>query len=113
MGKFLRDSKGEIVAVGGAPVLEKSLDRKPRDCEGCGFTKWVKGDKLFIVQNDVGKMEWLCPDCAVERGLPEEHHQRNHYAPFNARIATVREKMEQQRTKVTTSSDFAACMCGF
>jgi hypothetical protein len=114
MGKFVRDAKGEIVAVGGAPILAKTLDRKPRDCEGCGYAKWVKGDRLFIVQNAIGAMEWLCPDCATERGLPEEHYQRNHYAPFNPRIASARQQREEElQRKVGTTSDLAACMCYF
>ena len=114
MGRFLKDAKGNIVTVSGAPVLEKTLDRKPRDCEGCSFAKWVKGDKLYIVQNSNGAMEWLCPDCACEKGLPEEYYKRNHYAPHNARIAAVQEKMEAQRkASVSSTSDFAACMCGF
>jgi hypothetical protein len=111
MGRFLRNAEGQIVAVGGAPVLEKTLDKKPRDCEGCGFAKWVKGDKLFIVQSSIGSMEWLCPDCATERGLPDEHYQRNHYAPFNTRIAAARQVKEPIRQGGT--SDLTACMCYF
>lgn len=62
----------------GAPVLERTLDRKTKRCEGCGFKNWARGDKLFIVQSSTaGMMEWLCPDCAVERGLPHEHYHRN------------------------------------
>jgi hypothetical protein len=113
MGKFLRNAKGDIVAVGGAPVLAKTLDRKPRDCQSCGFTKWVKGDKLFIVQNPSGAMEWICPDCAMERGLPEEHYRRNHYVAFNPRIATTTQRDEDIQRKVGGTSDLAACMCYF
>lgn len=76
MGKFVLDKEGRMVAIGGSPVLEKTLERKPRDCQGCGFTRWAKGDKLFILSGN----EWLCPDCAVAQGLPTEHYHRNHYA---------------------------------
>ncbi len=76
MGKFLLDKDGRMVALGGTPVLEKTLDRKPRNCQSCGFDKWAKGDKLFILSGN----EWVCPDCAVANGLPVEHYHRNHYA---------------------------------
>ena len=76
MGKFLRDQEGKMVALAGTPVLEKTLDRKPRDCQVCGFSKWAKGDKLFILSGN----EWLCPDCAVAKGLSTEHYHRNYYA---------------------------------
>ena len=106
MGKFLRDKDGNFVAIDGAMVLEKTLDRKPRDCEQCGFNKWVKKDKIFIIQRNGGLtvpsvdsskrhrlsapppvlgtanggMEWICPDCALARGLPAEHYHKNFYA---------------------------------
>lgn len=112
MGKFLRDAKGGVVYVEGAPVLEKVLDRKPRDCQGCGFSKWVKNDKLFIVQNSAGAMNWLCPDCACDRGLPDDYHHKNHYAPYNSRVAATQERMNKQRN-VESATDFSACMCGF
>jgi hypothetical protein len=80
MGKFLKDKDGNLVAVGGAPVLERTLERKTRECEACGYKKWCKGDKLFIVQSPTGLMQWLCPDCAVLRGLPQEHHHKNFHS---------------------------------
>jgi hypothetical protein len=68
----------------GAPVLERTLDRKTKECTGCGFKKWFRGDKLFIVQSrSTGTMEWLCPDCAVDRGLPPEHYHRNRHSQKN------------------------------
>lgn len=80
MGKILRDSDGNIVSVGGAPVLERTLERKPKNCQGCGFNSWSKGDKVFIFQSNNNGMEWICPDCAIQRGLPEEHYHRNELA---------------------------------
>eukprot|EP00533_Pseudo-nitzschia_delicatissima_P013689 CAMPEP_0197278742 /NCGR_PEP_ID=MMETSP1432-20130617/19157_1 /TAXON_ID=44447 /ORGANISM="Pseudo-nitzschia delicatissima, Strain UNC1205" /LENGTH=73 /DNA_ID=CAMNT_0042745173 /DNA_START=205 /DNA_END=423 /DNA_ORIENTATION=- len=55
MGKFLRDSEGNLVAIEGGLVLERTLDRKPTDCQSCGFSKWAKGDKVFIIQGGTGK----------------------------------------------------------
>jgi len=136
MGKFLRDATGNLVAIDGGLVLERILDRKPRDCESCGYSKWVKKDKVFIIQGGTmpisgadatataavaaekevnrtrnntntnnkntasddrniirdhdaalggyvggGSMEWICPDCAVKRGLPVEFYHKNFYAP--------------------------------
>lgn len=77
MGKFLKDKSGNFVSVEGAPVLERILERKTKPCESCGFFDWRKGDKLFIVQSQTGLMKWICPDCAVERGLPKEFYHRN------------------------------------
>ena len=57
MGKFLRDKDGNMVTIGGAPVLERSLDKKPRDCEECGFDRWILGDKIFIIQSVGGEMQ--------------------------------------------------------
>jgi len=99
MGKFLRDSEGNLVAIEGGLVLERTLDRKPRDCESCGFSKWAKGDKVFIIQGGTGKntnnndamgaivggggMEWICPDCAITRGLPIEFYHKNFFSQGN------------------------------
>jgi len=77
MGKFLRDTDGNIVSVAGAPVLERIIERKTKPCEQCGFKNWRRGDHLFIVQSNTGLMQWLCPDCAVKRGLPKEFYFRN------------------------------------
>jgi hypothetical protein len=100
MGKFLRDSKGNLVDIEGGLVLERTLDRKPRDCESCGFSKWAKKDKVFIIQGGTGlpkgnantvggyvgggSMEWICPDCAIKRGLPIEFYHKNFFSPGNA-----------------------------
>lgn len=115
MGKFLRDPRtGDPVAIDGGLVLEKTLDRKPRDCEQCGFNKWVKNDKIFMLQkslynnnhhhnddsgsgsgNDSGGsgsgaivadgagmqvMEWICPDCALQRGLHPQFYHKNFFS---------------------------------
>jgi hypothetical protein len=113
MGKFLRNKDtGNIVAVGGAPVLEKTLDRKPRDCEACGFNKWIKGDKLFIVQNPSGQgMDWLCPGCALERGLPKQHYYKNRYATAN--MVVEEQAIATSKNAITSVMDLAACMCHF
>eukprot|EP00980_Cylindrotheca_fusiformis_P025995 scaffold15116_cov65-Cylindrotheca_fusiformis.AAC.2 len=87
MGKFLRDKDGNLVSVGGAPVLERTLERKTKDCDACGYKRWCRGDKLFILQSPTGSMEWLCPDCAVRRGLPQEHYHRNFHSKTTAAIA--------------------------
>jgi hypothetical protein len=139
MGKFLKDSKGNLVAIEGGLVLERTLDRKPRDCESCGFSKWVKKDKVFIIQggsgtstpsatttsaatattsatpdnllntsnasssNEVlggyaggGSMEWICPECAIKRGLPIECYHKNFYAPGNAEARHKKAQQQQQ-----------------
>jgi hypothetical protein len=120
MGKFLRDSRGDLVAIEGGLVLERTLDRKPRDCESCGFSKWAKKDKVFIIQGGSGmstpkrnkgnkgpdessnvqggyvgggSMEWICPDCAIKRGLPIEFYHKNFFSPGNAQ---ARQHQEQQ-----------------
>jgi surface antigen len=117
MGKFLRDSRGDLVAIEGGLVLERTLDRKPRDCESCGFSKWAKKDKVFIIQGGSGmsaskrnknidgssdalggyvgggSMEWICPDCAIKRGLPIEFYHKNFFSPGNAQ---ARQYQEQQ-----------------
>lgn len=125
MGKFLRDKGGNLVAIEGGLVLERTLDRKPRDCESCGFSKWAKKDKVFIIQGGTGmgtmsttptnnnndpiqeksgtvlggyagggSMEWICPDCAIQRGLPIEFYHKNFYSPGNAQ---ARNFQQQQR----------------
>jgi hypothetical protein len=118
MGKFLRDKDGNFVAIDGAMVLEKTLDRKPRDCEQCGFNKWVKKDKIFIIQKSGGGgsmpvsknhrilsapssfgggMEWICPDCALQRGLPAEHYHKNFYAtPSTEAIQLLQNHQQRQ-----------------
>ncbi|OEU23353.1 hypothetical protein FRACYDRAFT_259368 [Fragilariopsis cylindrus CCMP1102] len=145
MGKFLKDSSGNLVAIEGGLVLERILDRKPRDCESCGFSKWVKKDKVFIIQggtsgtnkstsitatttttandsnndtnnnnntsmsssstNEVlggyaggGSMEWICPECALNRGLPIEFYHKNFHAPGNAE---ARHKKSQSQATAT------------
>eukprot|EP00529_Nitzschia_sp_RCC80_P037035 CAMPEP_0113474130 /NCGR_PEP_ID=MMETSP0014_2-20120614/18417_1 /TAXON_ID=2857 /ORGANISM="Nitzschia sp." /LENGTH=154 /DNA_ID=CAMNT_0000366951 /DNA_START=282 /DNA_END=746 /DNA_ORIENTATION=+ /assembly_acc=CAM_ASM_000159 len=105
MGKFLRDPRtGDPVAIDGGLVLEKTLDRKPRDCEQCGYNKWVKNDKIFMVQKSKGGeegidanndndnsggagggggmqvMQWICPDCALKRGLHPQFYHKNFYS---------------------------------
>jgi len=130
MGKFLRDSSGNLVAIQGGLVLERTLDRKPRDCQSCGFSKWAKKDKVFIIQggsgtstpegknNDGGSanatgaflaggsMEWVCPDCALKRGLPVEFYHKNFFSPGNADARRYQEqklRAEQQKQQQTTN----------
>lgn len=128
MGKFLKDSQGNPVAIDGGLVLEKNLDRKPRDCEQCGFNKWVKKDKIFIIQRTPGGvggaiptetggpshrmsapppsfgspnggMEWICPDCALQRGLPAEHYHKNFYAsPSKEAIQLLQQQQQTSRS---------------
>ena len=108
MGKFLRDKEGNLVAIEGGLVLERNLDRKPRACESCGFSKWAKGDKVFIIQGGSGKgqgfnndfggfvgggsMEWICPDCAITRGLPVEFYHKNFFSKANAQTRHLKPK---------------------
>eukprot|EP00536_Pseudo-nitzschia_multiseries_P010582 jgi/Psemu1/67493/estExt_Genemark1.C_3280019 len=126
MGKFLRDSMGNLVAIEGGLVLERTLDRKPRDCESCGFSKWVKKDKVFIIQGGTGisppqqrrsrstdggggngsggyppggSMEWICPDCAVKRGLPVEFYHKNFYSPGNAETRDLHQQQREQEAR--------------
>mmetsp|Transcript_20126 Transcript_20126/g.43797 ORF Transcript_20126/g.43797 Transcript_20126/m.43797 type:complete len:161 (+) Transcript_20126:297-779(+) len=133
MGKFLRDKGGNLVAIEGGLVLERTLDRKPRDCESCGFSKWAKKDKVFIIQGGTGmgkmststnnntnngndpireksgtalggyagggSMEWICPDCAIQRGLPIEFYHKNFYSPGNARARDFQQQQLQQQRR--------------
>lgn len=147
MGKFLRDKDGNFVAIDGGLVLEKTLDRKPRDCESCGFSRWVRKDKIFIIQQQQtqtqqqpqqqqcqttilsfppqvrvcdgsmgdggavaafgggggggGGMEWICPDCALQRGLPPEHYHKNFYSTGNERAIKIQAERQRQRKNTT------------
>jgi hypothetical protein len=136
MGKFLRDKEGNLVNINGGLVLEKVLDRKPRDCELCGFHKWVKKDKIFIIQRNglgmpilgtknnnkgtvvpppfggtSGGMEWICPDCALRRGLPPEHYHKNYYAVPTAEGLWILQ--QQQRSTSQTPAPPRSCDAGW
>ena len=153
MGKFLRDARGNLVAIEGGLVLERTLDRKPRDCESCGYSKWVKKDKVFIIQggsgaapsspdninnnntspssssasasatnplnpmeeNGVlggyvggGSMEWICPDCALNRGLPIEFYHKNFYAPGNAEARHQKKQQKQKQNQAGNKNKWGA-----
>jgi hypothetical protein len=113
MGKFLKDKDGQMVSIDGAPVLERTLDRKEKNCDGCGFEKWVLGDKCFIVHNTEGGMQWLCPDCALARGLPKEHYKKNVYATS---LFDATEETEDKNTlsiPLLNPMDLIACFCNF
>jgi len=112
MGKFLRDASGNMVAIEGGLVLERTLDRKPRDCQSCGFSKWAKKDKVFIIQGGSGNgkpggyvggggMEWICPDCALKRGLPIEFYHKNFFSAGNnqARMREEEQRNQKQQAK--------------
>ena len=120
MGKFLRNKVGTIVAIAGAPVLEKNPEKKPRDCQLCGFSRWAKGDKLFIL----GGNQWVCPDCAIQQGLPPDYYHRNAYAtqpppPSFQKIETTTANPAAAAAAETTSQrqsglrDLMSCMCLF
>ena len=113
MGKFVRDKEGRMVAVSGSPVLEKVLDRKPRDCQQCGFTKWSKGDKLYILAGNV----WVCPDCAIDKGLPPQFYHRNHYAtlpiPGSVQQHFLSHGTQQGKHGQSGLGEILACMCYF
>lgn len=117
MGKFLLDTEGQMVSIGGSPVLEKALDRKPRNCQNCGFSKWAKGDKLFILAGN----QWCCPDCAVSQGLPPEYYHRNAYATesppagFQQKGATPKKAAATANRGAAQSGlgEFMACLCHF
>ncbi|KAG7358472.1 hypothetical protein IV203_015061 [Nitzschia inconspicua] len=120
MGKFLRDNDGNLVNINGGLVLEKILDRKPRDCEECRFHKWVKKDKIFIIQRNAfggaipnkgspfgsgaggGGMEWICPDCALIRGLPAEHYHKNFYATPTPDVLRILHNYQLERSSKPT-----------
>jgi hypothetical protein len=118
MGKFLKDKDGQMVSIDGAPVLERTLDKKPKDCDGCGFEKWVLGDKCFIVHNKEGGMQWICSDCALARGLPKEHYKKNVYATslFDPTEDSEDKEAEDKNTLTTpllNPLDLIACFCHF
>ena len=123
MGKFLRDSQGNMVAIEGGLVLERKLDRKPRDCESCGFSKWAKGDKCFIIQGGGGGMQWICPDCAIVKGLPIEFYHKNYFSEGNDLVrqllpqATAKQAQEEQMSKsqgpIAKLLDITTSLCSF
>jgi hypothetical protein len=110
MGKFLKDKDGQMVAIDGAPVLERSLDKKEKACEGCGFEKWVLGDKCFIVHKTDGGMQRLCPNCALAQGLPKEHYKKNYYATA---LLGAAEQAEGFTIALLNPLDLVACFCHF
>ena len=112
---FLKDQDGNIVTVGGAPVLEKVLDKKPRDCELCGYDQWVLGDSCYIMQNTKeGGMMWFCADCALRRGLPKEHYKRNYYSKATDQESeNLAARSTLNPLKILTGSDLGACFCYF
>ena len=108
VGSFLKDRNNKLVTIDGSPVIEKILKksgRKPRACQQCGFERWCVNDTCYVVsrigtvQQDAnennhnngssppldfdggGSLEWLCPNCAVKRGLPKEFFTKNKYGP--------------------------------
>jgi hypothetical protein len=109
MGKFLKDKDGQMVSIDGALVLERTLDKKERNCDCCGFEKWVLGDKCFIVHNTEGGMQWLCPDCALTRGLPIEHYKKNCYA------TALFDPIDESKLAIPLLNplDLIACFCHF
>ena len=106
VGSFLKDRNNKLVTIDGSPVIQKILKksgRKPRACQQCGFERWCVNDTCYVVSrigtvqqdgndNDHnngssppldfdggGSLEWLCPNCAVKRGLPKEFFTKNKY----------------------------------
>ena len=153
MGKFLRDPRtGDPVAIDGGLVLEKTLDRKPRDCEQCGYNKWVKNDKIFMVQggdwnlngnlnlngngrnfvddnnNGSGEttltssssmqvMQWICPDCALKRGLHPQFYHKNFYSTATSpetlkRLIKERNAAEAAETEGESNGNGSGCGFG-
>lgn len=117
---FLRDPEGGMVSIGGSPVLEKTLDRKPRNCQGCDFGKWAKGDKLFILAGN----QWFCPDCAISQGLPPEYYHRNAYATeappngYTGKQQTIpptpqKTRANDNQREQSGIGELLACMCYF
>jgi hypothetical protein len=129
--------------------LEKVLERKPRDCESCGFSRWVRKDKIFIIQQQHhhhqqqqsrpqqmrnqttvmsfppggggvssppeggggggggfggGGMEWICPDCALQRGLPPEHYHKNFYSEGNERAMRLQAEWQRRHQQAANAS---------
>lgn len=69
--------EGALIVV---KVMAKGA-KKPRKCQGCSFQKWCRGDTCFIVSTKIpGELNWLCPNCAIKRGLPEVHRRKNKFA---------------------------------
>ena len=110
MGKFLKDKDGQMVSIDGAPVLERTLERKEKDCDGCGFEKWVLGDTCFIVHKTEGGMQRLCPDCALAKGLPKKHYKKNVYATS---LFDATEEPEDLTIALLNPLDLIACFCHF
>jgi hypothetical protein len=82
------DETGELAALDGELILKKTIKSTLRapPCRSCGFRNWVAGDTCFITQKNTREqqngpieMEWLCPGCALKRGLPRQHYRHNQY----------------------------------
>ena len=89
--KFVRDSQGQIVSMGdtGLPIMIKEITEynqlshryRHKRCDKCGFNKYTVGDVTFIVQNvKIGRLQYLCPECAVAQGLPLQYYQQNQHS---------------------------------
>jgi hypothetical protein len=96
--KRLKSEK--FLSIHGDVILKKKIvhTRRTRSCSQCKFRDWTKGDVCYLkVRNsrnssssptsdnhhsDTKQEEglqvlWLCPDCALLHGMPEEHYHWN------------------------------------
>lgn len=50
-------------------------------------------------------MEWICPDCALRRGLPLEHYHKNFYSDGKERALQQQHQAEHRGRRATTAAD--------
>lgn len=90
----------KFLSVHGDVMLKKQIlhTRRARSCATCKFREWSKGDVCYLLvknnKNNTNRSSrndnkqaaddevqqlylWLCPDCALQNGMPEEHYHYN------------------------------------
>ena len=91
--QFLSEETSRFFSHSGDLILKKYINsiHQARSCVDCGFRDWVQGDVCYLMtlENDSEKLEynkllWLCPECALDHGMPKEYYQptRNRLRPL-------------------------------
>jgi len=59
-------------------------------------------------------MEWICPDCALQRGLPPEHYHKNFYSPGNPEAFRIlRQRQQEQQQQQGGTAGESNCQAGW